>query len=205
VKTTLWCLITVSSITFCDVKTQAQDTNTSYKIRYKDVIDSVHLDWLGFSNADPVAHHFTDERSMLIAGLLDVYTNTNTPNFNRCTCAYYLGELRAAEAADALAATISLELDPRHVVIRGLYLAAYDPALNALIKIGGPAIRSLIKNLAESDDAKIGEFSLKALCHIEGDKDVVQFRLQKALAAQKDSQKQIRLESALKKLADMSY
>ena len=62
-----------------------------------------------------------------------------------------------------------------------------------------------IRNLAESEDAKIIELSLEALCRIEGDKDIVGLRLQKALATEKDSQKQARIQSASKALAETSF
>ena len=79
------------------------------------------------------------------------------------------------------------------------------PATQALVKIGNPAIPAVIRNLAESDDATFRRLSLSALYHIEGDKDIVQLRLQKALAAEKVSTKQVRLQSALKDLAGTSF
>ena len=78
----------------------------------------------------------------------------------------------------------------------------FPPAVYALIKIGIKSIPAVIRNLEERDDAQVRDLSLKVLYRIEGDKDLVQLRLQKALAAQKDSQKQTRLKLALEALRE---
>jgi hypothetical protein len=141
--------------------------------------------------------------------LLDILKSKKTSNLNQCASAYYLGEIRNPESANALADLISLRLDVSKINLIGLpeilqKIGEY-PAMNALIKIGNPSIPAVIRNLAESDDAKVRELSLKILYRIDGDKDIVKLRLQKALAAQKDSQKQARLQSALKALAETSF
>jgi hypothetical protein len=46
---------------------------------------------------------------------------------------------------------------------------------------------------------------LKVLYRIDGDKDIVQLRLLKAIAAQKDSNKKARLQAALKSLAKTQF
>ena len=61
----------------------------------------------------------------------------------------------------------------------------------------------MIKNLEESDDAKVRESSLNVLISIEGDKDVVQLRLQKALDAQSDAKKKDRLKAAIKSIPEI--
>jgi len=80
-----------------------------------------------------------------------------------------------------------------------LFLSAVD----ALIKIGNPSIPAMMRNLAESDDAKARELSLQVLTRIDGDKDISQLRLQKTLKAETDSTKQTRLQAALKSLAEL--
>jgi hypothetical protein len=198
-------ILTVALISILNDKTCAQDTNTTYKIKPEDVIVSVHVKWFEMNRADRTAREFTDERKRLNTELLEIFKDPKTSNYNQCSCAYYLGEMRASEAVDALAASITLELDTTHILIGGIPLAAYDPAMNALVKIGSPAIPALIRNLAESDDAKVRGLSLQVIYRIEGDKDIVQLRLQKAFAAEKDSQKQTRIQLALKALAETSF
>jgi hypothetical protein len=68
--------------------------------------------------------------------------------------------------------------------------------------IGSPAIPAVIRNLADSDDSRTRRISMRVLISIDGDKDIVQLRLQKALAAEKDLQKQTRLQAALHSLAE---
>jgi HEAT repeat protein len=72
----------------------------------------------------------------------------------------------------------------------------------ALVAIGTPSIPAVIRNLENSDDAKVRQPSLNVLVRIEGDKDVVQLRLQKALDAQSDTTKKARLQLALKSLTE---
>jgi len=120
--------------------------------------------------------------------------------------AYLLGEYRFSQAAKTLAINILWEDKVRPNTERGSeWFWDHYPAMEALIKIGNPSIPAVIRNLAGSDDVKVRELSLKVLYHIEGDKDIVQLRLQKALTAEKDLQKQARLQSALKALAETSF
>ena len=124
----------------------------------------------------------------------------------KCYVAYLLGNYRFPQAVNALAKNIALEdkIHPNQERGSEWFWDRY-PVMEALIKIGNPSIPAVIRNLAESDDIKVRELSLKVLCHIEGDKDIVHLRLQKALAAEKDSPRQARLQSALKALAETSF
>jgi hypothetical protein len=72
--------------------------------------------------------------------------------------------------------------------------------MSALMRIGNPSIPAVIGNLEQSDDVKVRELSLAVLNYIDNDKDITQLRLQKALAAQNDGQKMMRLQGALKAL-----
>ncbi|MGH7976622.1 MAG: hypothetical protein ACREC8_08160, partial [Limisphaerales bacterium] len=87
------------------------------------------------------------------------------------------------------------ELSPLHGLV----------AVDALVKIGTASIPAMIRNLEESDDSAVRILSLRVIYRIEGDKDIVQLRLQKALKVEKDSRKQARLASALKALAETSF
>jgi HEAT repeat protein len=156
-----------------------------------------------------VSDQFDVERKRVGVELLKVLTDSDSSNFhsnlNQCVAAYYLGEIRCVDSARILADHITLQLDVSRIQIIGLINLEKlkSPALDALIKIGTPAIPALVQHLQESDDVKVREFLLKALYQIEGDRDIVQLRLEKALKAEKDSQKQARLQLALKALAQM--
>src|SRR5882724_8828139 len=103
----------------------------------------------------------------------------------RFYAAYLLGEYRFPDAVDSLNKVITLK-DNRPRFAEGFW--DMFPAMEALAKIGAPSIPAMIRNLAESDDGKVRELSLKVVHYIDKDKDIVQLRLQKALAAEKDSQ-----------------
>ena len=139
--------------------------------------------------------------------LLTVFNDHQAPNLNRLTAAYYLGLMRVESSAPILAREIGLEHNGSeefvHVHISIGSIPQY-PAVEALVKIGNPSIPAVIKNLAESDDAQVRNLSLQVLYRIDGDKDISQLRLQKALAVEKDSQRQARLQTALKALAEAS-
>lgn len=114
-----------------------------------------------------------------------------------------LGQNKSETAAASLAKKIGLDVQGRSLMTL-ITDEEVHPISTALVKIGIPSIPAVIRNLAESDDAKVRELSLEVLYRIERDKDIVQLRLQKALAAEKDLQKQARLQSALKALAEIS-
>jgi hypothetical protein len=76
------------------------------------------------------------------------------------------------------------------------------PAVEALVRIGSPAIPAVMQNLTELDDKKIKDLSLKVIVAIDRDKDITQLRLKKAIAAQSDAVKKARLQSALQTLSD---
>jgi hypothetical protein len=148
---------------------------------------------------------FDDEynhRKQMTQELIKRLNDPASDNLAKCYAAYFLGVLHATEAADSLATQITISA-PRNGHLSDMEAPwNNEPAAQALRMIGVPAIPALIRNLAESDDAKTRETSLRILKIIEGDKDVVRLRLQKALKAEKDSQKQARLQAALKSLAN---
>ena len=84
--------------------------------------------------------------------------------------------------------TASLIFDRSNIKIK--YLVKIDisdyPVVDALVKIGNPSIPAVIQNLAETEDGQVIELSLEVLYRIEGDKDIVQLRLQKASFAESD-------------------
>lgn len=140
------------------------------------------------------------QRLRTIQALLRIFNDSKSHPDAKCCAAAYLGMMRASEAADSLATNMALQppLDPHYAVYGPPF--GYNPVIDALVAIGNPSIRAVMRNLAESDDAKVREFSLQVLVRIDGDKDIVRLRLQKALKAEKDSQSQARLQAALKSL-----
>jgi len=144
-------------------------------------------------------------RKVMLGILLDILSDPKTHKLAKGCVAFYLGIMRAPEAAASLAAIITntVPVVPhKFSLTEGPPFGSYEPVGDALVAIGTPAIPAVIRNLTESDDPKVRELSLKVLDRIESDKDIVQLRLHKALAAQSDVTKQSRLKLALKLLAD---
>jgi HEAT repeat protein len=175
----------------------AQGDSTG-QIEYNEILASIRSD-----KSDPfdkIALKLNVERQQAVNELISIFEDKKSSNFQQCAAAYYLGEWRASEAVDALTANISLSLEQLssdHIEVLNLSAAA------ALIKIGNPSIPAVIRNLLESDNPVVRKLSLQVLCRIDGDKDIVQLRLKKALAAEKDSQKQARLQAASKALTEL--
>jgi len=140
------------------------------------------------------------ERQETIKNLILILSGNFSPDVKDFS-AKLLGDYRASEAVDILVQNFELDLRPRSIL--GLLADDYiQPATWALIKIGNPSIPAVIRNLEETDNARIRGLSLKVLYQIDGDKDIVQLRLQKALTAQSDPQKKDRLKAALQALLD---
>ena len=143
-------------------------------------------------------------RKQMIAELIGILNDAKSHNLAKCCAAYCLGIMHASDAVDGLAAQISISPPPPSGSdLSGGLSCGYEPAAEALVAIGISSIPAVIRNLAESDDAKVRELSLQVLNRIDGDKDIVQLRLQKALKAEKDLQKQARLQAALKSLSEI--
>jgi hypothetical protein len=190
-------ILFISLLMILDIKIHSQDT-FDYNLKLSDIAASARAMDLGVF--DKVANDFHMERQRLGSELLQNLKDPDSSNLRKCASAYYLGELGITEAVDTLSTQIKLDLDMSHIQVDGLPRLPGHPAMEALIEIGAVSIPAVIRNLAESDDAQCRELSLTVLCRIEGDKDVVQLRLEKALKLETNSQKQLRLQSALKSL-----
>ncbi len=191
----IWLLLFVLS-TNISLTAQTEGNTVPHQVTYQNVIAAVNANTQ--DAFDSVESKCIGERGQFINKLFDIFKDSKSSNLQRCATAYYLGEMRAAEAVDALASNITLNLE----MSEPMTILDFPPAVYALIKIGTKSIPAVIRNLEERDDAQVRDLSLKVLYRIEGDKDLVQLRLQKALAAQKDSQKQTRLKLALKALRE---
>jgi hypothetical protein len=140
--------------------------------------------------------------------LLQMFKDQAAANGARVCAANYLGELRMENAINDLTSQIAFRCSQVVINTHGINDIpdfAEFPAQQALIRIGIASIPALIGNLAGSDDAETRKLSLEAIYKIEGDKDIVQIRLQKALKAETDSKKQARLQAALKALDEAKF
>jgi hypothetical protein len=202
-------LNSICIIIFIFVVTQAINVcaeEDNYRTTFEGIISSVDT----IQTFDKAANNLSADRKRLGTKLLDIFIDARSSNVEQCTAAFYLGEMHIADAANQLAGKIALRLNASNAIfdmdelLPKLPNMEY-PAMDALIKIGVPSMEPIIQNLADSDDATIRKLSLQALFRIEGDKDIVQLRLQKTLKTETDIQKKGRLQLALKVLTDTSF
>lgn len=187
-------------VLFLSIKTKAYGGDLGFQMAAEDIIASVHTNNL--DSLDQTLGSYLLERHRLIGRLSTVLENTNfvASNLNQCAAAYYLGAMHASETVDILSSKITLGFDMSRFGIHRIPGVAGYPAMDALVKIGSASIPALLRNLATSDDAKVRSLSLTVLCRIDGDKDISQLRLQKALKAENDTQRRTRLQAAFKML-----
>jgi hypothetical protein len=152
-----------------------------------------------------ISDQFDTDRKQVGVDLIKVLADPKSSNLNQCVAAYFLGEIRYLDSVGTLADLITLQVDP--FAIQKKFKVDLDnlkaPAFDALVKIGEPSIPALLHKLQESDDAKATEASLKALFKIDGDRDIVQLRLQKAFGTQLDQTKKARLQLAIKSIMEI--
>jgi len=151
-------------------------------------------------------HDFSQQRQEIIHTLVDILNGQYEAEI-KLDAARTLGLYQADEAVPALINNWLLE-DQERQIIHGIvtdeeFQAIVWPISTALRRIGPPTIPPLIDCIANNPNIKIQKKALKILQQIDGDKDIVALRLQKAAKAETDAQKQARLQAALKTLTDL--
>ena len=198
-------LLTLAGPAFLNGQTESASVNDSTDAKIVVALNALNENKPSNPNIIELLSRAETQREQVIKQLLKLLNAPNSSNNVKRYAAYYLGQLRAVEAIDCLAAQITLK--PNFPVGGSLYVVESpwngEPAVGALITIGTPSIPAAIRNLAESDNAKVRKLSLQVLVRIDGDRDISQLRVQKALKAEKDSQKQARLQTALKSLSEI--
>lgn len=196
-------ILTLGIIICLGFKGWAEDVQTAYQVKSDDVLACV-LSKDDVKLFETTRINISGEYKRLNTELIRVFEDQKSSNFNKCAAAYFLGEIHSIDAVNVLAPEIALEFDISHIKIDGFPMLMGEPAMQALIKIGNPAIPALVHNLQESDDVKVRDYSLKALCQIEHDNDVVRLRLQKTLDSQSGSANKARLQSAIESIQEIS-
>ncbi len=108
--------------------------------------------------------------------------------------AYLLGLYRYAEAADSLAAVITME----NKVIRQQREGRWRryPAVEALIRIGKPSVPAMLRNLASSSDQHVRALSARVIFGVEGEQ-IGRLIVENAIAKEDDPVKKKNLETSL--------
>lgn len=206
-KKNVICIIAASLFSLCFFRAHGQtSTNSIDSIKSNDYVARKHgVEWL------------KQQRLEAITNLVSIL-ETNASLEVKESAVIALGNYRASEAVDALAKYVAL--DGRGKIVVSLVSDEESrPILSAFEKIGNPSIPVIIRLLEQESfshqflekdeynqmaERNIRNRLLLSLCRIDGNKDIVQLRLEKALKAEKDSQKKAHLQAALKSLAETS-
>jgi hypothetical protein len=204
-------LVTLALCGGCATNRSAPDTQGinvfSDKVTPDDIIASIRSGRDTFD--DGMAYKTMNECKPFALTLQNIFKDARASDYQKCAAAYFLGEMPAPASIDDLVSNITVHMNPAAYPrfptrIQPLEDDRTWPSVTgALVKIGAPAIPALIRNLQESDDTNVTAASLTVLYSIEGDKDIVQSRLQKALDVQPDAAKKARLQAAIKFLPEI--
>ena len=119
---------------------------------------------------DQAVDSILQDRRSIINKLIPLIDPANTKKYSdqtRCAAAYLLGMLRANEAVPVLSR--ALENEPGRKLI--FDISRYDvPVWTALVRIGRPAVPTMIENIETSDNKILREKSLNVLYHVLGGK-----------------------------------
>ena len=148
---------------------------------------------LGNDERMRLLEQLSKDRSDLQAELISQLNGAN-PNEVNISVAYLLGLNRMEQSVRHLSRLITLEVDVRNHSREPMW--DRYPVVEALIRIGSPAIPEMIKNIETSDDQKVRELSAKVIRYIDGP-EIAKFRLEKATEKQTDPGKKAKLKAAM--------
>jgi len=148
---------------------------------------------------DRATERFWEERRRLLRELCDIVDPKNADkhsNDSRLAACLLLGETRAPEATRTLA--LALENPPRIPASRHDLSWRDWGLLDALIRIGRPAVPEMIKNIRTSDNENVVETSVDVLWYVLGGKRHTLELIDKLIARETDEQVKKRLANARK-------
>lgn len=138
---------------------------------------------------------FLNDRKKSIGGLVAMVDQTGDKKYSdetRSAAAYLLGEMRAEEAVPALSRALVNPPGPKSRFDISRY---DDPIITALVKIGRPAVPTMIKNLEETDNVILSRRSMSILSYVLGGKQHLLELLGKLKARNKDKTVAKRIEA----------
>jgi len=109
--------------------------------------------------------------------------------------AFLLGIYRMKGSVYSLSRNITLENEN---ILQDTRISLWDryPVVEALIRIGKPSVREMIRNIQTSGDEKTRELSARVIRYVEGP-EIGRIILEKAIEKQTDPQRKAKLEAAL--------
>lgn len=142
-------------------------------------------------------NQLSKDRSDLQAKLLSQLDESNPKALN-LGIAYLLGVYRMDQTVQHLSKYIALKnvqsMDNKRLPLYGEY-----PVVEALIRIGNPAIPEMLRNIESSDDDNVRKLSARVIRYIDGT-EIAQFRLEKRMEGESDQIKKMRLRVAIESI-----
>jgi HEAT repeat protein len=142
-------------------------------------------------------NQLSKDRSNLQTKLLSQLDESN-PKEVTFGIAYLLGVYRMDQAVRHLSKYIALKNEQSDLVKR-LPLYGEYPIVEALIRIGNPAIPAMIENIESSDDENVRKLSARVIRYIDGT-EIANFRLAKRMENESDPIKKARLIAAMESI-----
>lgn len=139
----------------------------------------------------------TAKRDASVAKLVNILRDDKQPRGNRLGAAKVLGDLKAAEALDALLENLTVSPE----VLDETSLATYFPCYQALISIGIPASRKIVVVLRGEENDRRKKLLCTILKVVEG-QAVSEFLLNAEIQKTKDEKEQQNLQNALKMVSE---
>jgi len=140
------------------------------------------------------------ERSDIQGNLIYQLSNSESKEM-KFAAAFLLGRYRMEQSVGALSEFLTLEYEHKTPWDREP-LWGRRPIVEALIRIGRPAIPEMIKNIETSEDKKVRELSARVIRYVEGP-EVAKFILERQIEKQSDEAKQRNLREALQYIAGL--
>ncbi len=138
------------------------------------------------------------DRAAVQRALLDQLATSKVEQ-DKFAVVYLLGMYRMEGAVPQLATLILLKDNQQEIRDRESLWDVY-PVVEALIRIGNPAVPKMVENIENSGDANVRELSARVISYVDGPQ-VGGYLLQLAMQKQADAEKKARLQSAVDYMA----
>jgi len=134
------------------------------------------------------------ERSDIQSNLIYQLDNSRSKEV-KFAAAFLLGFYRMEKSVYHLSRHITLENER---VISSSRLPLWDryPVVEALIRIGKPAVPEMLRTIETSEEEKVRDFSARVIRYVEGS-EIGRIVIEKAMEKQTDPAKKARLKTAL--------
>jgi HEAT repeat protein len=143
-------------------------------------------------------NQLTKERLDIQGNLIQLLKNSRSKDV-KFAAAFLIGLYRMERSVYSLSRYITLESESEYEYTDSSNkLPLWDryPIVQALIRIGKPAVPEMIRNIQTSDDEKVRQLSARVIRYVEGP-EFGRIVIEKAIERQTDPQKKSKLEAAL--------